>query len=61
MDLVHKILTMALDSLVACPELVRPRLAERDGVAPGVLDLGCGSGVWSVTVIDLHSLFFLEG
>ncbi|KAG8857336.1 hypothetical protein FRB96_005823 [Tulasnella sp. 330] len=47
LDLMHKILTMALDSLYACPEIVQPLLAPRDGLAPGVLDLGSGSGVWA--------------
>ncbi|KAG9003293.1 hypothetical protein FRB94_003239 [Tulasnella sp. JGI-2019a] len=46
-DLLHRILVMALDSLYACPEIVQPLLAPREGPAPGVLELGTGSGIWA--------------
>lgn len=53
LDMQHAMLKMSIEGLYAPRDLVRARLSPRDGPAPGVLDLGCGSGLWCVHDVDI--------
>ncbi|OSD08574.1 S-adenosyl-L-methionine-dependent methyltransferase [Trametes coccinea BRFM310] len=48
LDLQHQILTLALGGLYPAPDLVRRALRSRPLKAPGILDVGTGSGSWAI-------------
>ncbi|KAI0780653.1 S-adenosyl-L-methionine-dependent methyltransferase [Trametes elegans] len=54
LDLQHQVITLALGGLCPAPDLVRRALRPRPGKAPGILDVGTGSGSWA---IDMAKLF----
>ncbi|KAI8989708.1 S-adenosyl-L-methionine-dependent methyltransferase [Trametes punicea] len=50
LDLQHQVITLALGGLYPAPDLVRRALRPRPGKAPGVLDVGTGSGSWAIDI-----------
>ncbi|KAG8833991.1 hypothetical protein FRC17_009717 [Serendipita sp. 399] len=46
----HTAITLGLGGLYPAPEVVASVLAKRDGDPPKVLDLGCGTGIWAISI-----------
>ncbi|KAG8835203.1 hypothetical protein FRB91_001163 [Serendipita sp. 411] len=46
----HTAITLGLGGLYPAPEVVNSILANREGDSPKVLDLGCGTGIWALSV-----------
>ena len=59
LDQQHKVYTIALGGLFPAVPLVRWALRPRRDVTPAILDVGTGSGIWSVCRI--HRSFLLTG
>lgn len=48
LDKQHSVLTLALNGLYPCPDIVEAVLAPTDGEPKRILDLGSGTGVWAM-------------
>ncbi|KIM23714.1 hypothetical protein M408DRAFT_27671 [Serendipita vermifera MAFF 305830] len=48
LDKQHRAITLGLGGLYPAPDVVRAVLAPQEGVSKRVLDLGCGTGIWSI-------------
>ncbi|KIM23716.1 hypothetical protein M408DRAFT_251572 [Serendipita vermifera MAFF 305830] len=48
LDKQHRAITLGLGGLYPAPDVVRAILAPQEGVSKRALDLGCGTGIWSI-------------